>query len=253
MRLIFKTDLGRCPDCHKKLKAYRTDTRRIISIGLGSFTAVHRLMKCTKCSRIFRSEQMSKLIGRYCSYAHDVMVESSIERFIHGRSSSEISSSTGVSECHARRLSNRALEIFHEIHEENIQKLREHMKSYILQIDGTTDSEFSMIVAVRDSISDFVLYVKRCSSESEDSMKTVLQDVKERFGNPSGITCDMRQGIISATEKVFSGVPVRICLMHFLRGLGKDMMLDLHMDLGIMINRTDVNEKSSIGHAYMTI
>ena len=194
MRIVYKTDLDRCPDCHKKLKAYRTDTRHIISIGLGSFTAVHRLMKCTKCSRIFRSEEMSKLIGRYCNYANDVMVESSIERFIHGRSSSEISSSMGVSEGHARRLSNQALTIFREIHEENIPNLCKSMNSYILQIDGTTDSEFSMIVAVRDSISDFVLYVKRCHSESEDSMKTVLQDVKSRFGIPSGITCDMRSG-----------------------------------------------------------
>ena len=39
------------------------------------------------------------------------------------------------------------------------------MNSYVLQIDGTTDSDFSMIVAVKDSISDFVVMVNGCSSE----------------------------------------------------------------------------------------
>ena len=64
------------------------------------------------------------------------------------------------------------------------------MNSYVLQIDGTTDSDFSMIVAVKDSISDFVLMVNRCSSESEESIRAVLTDVKKKFGVPVGITCD---------------------------------------------------------------
>ena len=98
------------------------------------------------------------------------------------------------------------------------------MKSYILQIDSTTDSEFSMIAAVRDAISNFVLYVKRCDSESEESIENVLRSVKDRFGITSGITCDMCAGIISAAVEVFPHVPVGICLMHFLRDLGKDLM-----------------------------
>ncbi len=146
----------------------------------------------------------------------------------------------GISERHVRRLSNMALDIFPAIHSRNAEKLRSSIKSYILQIDGTTDSDFSMIVAVRDSILDFVLHVNRCSSESEESMKAVLRDVKERFGDPSGITCDMRSDIISAAQSVFPETPIRICLMHFLRSLGKELMLDLHTDLGIMINRMGI-------------
>ena len=239
--ISFRPEVTVCPECGSRLLAYRTDRCTVKSVH-GTFIAVHRVMKC-RHGRLFRSELLRSIVAPYCNYANDVMVESSIERFIHGRSSFEISSSMGVSESHARRLSNQALEIFHKIHEESVPKLRKHMNSYVLQIDGTTDSEFSMIVAVRDSISDFVLYVKRCHSESEDSMKTVLQDVKSRFWIPSGITCDMRSGIISAAEKVFPDVPIRICLMHFLRGLGKDLMLNLHTDLGLMINGTKIKSK----------
>ena len=178
----------------------------------------------------------------HCTYANQVMLESATRRYIDGRSSSEIAlgMNNGISERHVRRLSNMALDIFPVIHSSNADKLRSCLKSYILQIDGTTDSDFSMIVAVRDSISDFVLHVDRCSSESEESMKAVLRVVKERFGDPSGITCDMRSGIISAAQSVFPETPIRICLMHFLRGLGKELMLGLHTDIGIMINRMGI-------------
>jgi transposase-like protein len=81
-----------------------------------------------------------------------------------------------------------------------------------------------MVVAVKDSISGFVLYVKRCDSESEESIIDVLDAVKSGFGKPSGITCDMRTGIISAAGIVFPHTPIRTCLMHFLRDLEKDHM-----------------------------
>ncbi len=116
-------------------------------------------------------------------------------------------------------------------------ELRKHIRSYVLQIDGTTDSEFSMIVVVRDAISDFTLYVRKCSSESQESIEDILNIIDKKFGKPSGITCDMRSGIISAAQSVFPNIPIRICLMHFLRDLGKDLMMNMHTDLGIMINR----------------
>jgi len=50
----------------------------------------------------------------------------------------------------------------------------------------------------------------------------------------------MRAGILEALEHVFPGIPVRICLMHFLRDLGKDLLGDMHTDLGIMINKIGI-------------
>ena len=84
-----------------------------------------------------------------------------------GGSSSEITMDmhNGLSERHVRNISNMDLDIFPEIHEKNIEKLKNVVNSYVLQIDGTADSDFSMIVAVKDSISDFVLMVNRYSSE----------------------------------------------------------------------------------------
>ena len=129
--------------------------------------------------------------------------------------------------------------MFGKLHEKHVSQLREHIKSYVVQIDGTTDSEFSMIVVVRDAVSDFTLYARKCLSESQEAIEDILNEIDKRFGKPSGITCDMRSGIISAAQSVFPNTPIRICLMHFLRDLGKDLMKNMHTDLGIMINRND--------------
>lgn len=171
------------------------------------FMALHRIMICPDERRKIRSEQLDRIISPKCTYSNNIMIESANKRFLEGRSSSEISSSLDISGRDARKLTNRALEIFSRIHEDNVPKLKEHMESYILQIDGATDSDFSMIVAVRDSASDFVLYVKRCHSESQESIEDIIGTVKSRFGVPSGITCDMRQGILSAAEKMFPPFP----------------------------------------------
>ena len=210
------------------------------------FTAVHRPMICRHDRTTFKSERICEIVSPHCTYANEVMLESAIRRCIDGRSSSEITMDmhNGISERHVRNLSNMALDIFPEIHENNIEKLKNVMNSYVLQINGTTDSDFSMIVAVKDSISYFVLMVNRYSSESEESIKAVLTDVKKKFGDPAGITCDMRSGIISAARLVFPGIPIRICLMHFLRDPGKDLLMDMQTDPGVMINRTGM--KSSL-------
>ena len=108
------------------------------------------------------------------------------------------------------------------------------------QTDGTTDSEFSMIVAVKDAVLGFALYVKKCSAESYESIKGILQIVKGRFGIPSRITSDIGSGILLAATEVFPAVPVRICLIHFPRGLSKDLMEEMHLDLERIINRIGV-------------
>ena len=74
-------------------------------------------------------------------------------------------------------------------------------------------------------------------------MKAVLRVVKERLGDPSGITYDMRSGIISAAQSMFPKTPIRICLMHFLRDLGKDLLLiqlrsdNMSMEKGVTTQR----------------
>ncbi|MEM4089966.1 MAG: hypothetical protein QXQ46_04325 [Thermoplasmatales archaeon] len=68
---------------------YRTDERSIKSVN-GELIAIHRIMICPVDKKIFRSEELDLMIPPKCIYVNDVMIESAIQRFINGRSSSEI-------------------------------------------------------------------------------------------------------------------------------------------------------------------
>ena len=241
MKLHFKTGLKRCPECKSKLVICKTYRRTVKSSGYGIFDAVVHTKKC-HVHGLFGPEQLSNIVSPHCTYANDIMVDAGIDRFIKGYSCSEISMQlgNGISERHVRNISNMAGEIIMQIHDENVTKLKDVMNSYVLQIDGTADSEFAMVIVVRDAISGFTLYAEKCHSESFESVKDILVKVKKKFGIPSGAISDMRAGILEALEHVFPGIPVRICLMHFLRDLGKDLLSDMHTDLGIMINKIGI-------------
>ncbi len=104
--IVFTPSLSVCPSCGSRLRAYRTD-RRTIKPYAGQFTAVHRLKICMEEKIVYRSGMLENYVRPYSTYPDEVTLRSSMERFIDGRSCSEISSSmgNGISRRHVRRLS----------------------------------------------------------------------------------------------------------------------------------------------------
>ena len=50
-----------------------------------------------------------------------------------------------------------------EIHEDSTEKIRSSIKSYVLQINGATNSNLNIIVVVRDVLSGFTLHAEKCT------------------------------------------------------------------------------------------
>ncbi len=192
--LHFITKLTECPDCHSQLKAYKTARKPVKSAGGGYITVVEHIKQCSNGHerRLLRSENLLAIVNRHCTYTNDVTLSAARMRFIDGRSCSEIASAMdiGLSERHVRRLSSTALEVFANIHEKGSDRLKQLLGRWVLQIDGTVDGEYDMIVAVRDAVSGFVLHAKRCHSESRESIEAVLNDIKSSFGTPAASMSD---------------------------------------------------------------
>lgn len=130
MRIYFRTDVKKCPSCGLPLIAYKTEHRTVRSTSYGEFTAIHHIMHCRNHPGVlYKSERLLSIVSPYCTYSNDVMIDAAVKRFIDGMSCSDISRSTGISESHARNLSNMALDIFSMIHQESAEKLRESMHS----------------------------------------------------------------------------------------------------------------------------
>ena len=139
MIVTFTSPLPSCPECGRRLVVYKTVTKRVKTTN-GKFIVLHCIMTCRYHKKLFKSDALDSIVSPYCTYSNDVMIDAAIKRFVDGMSCSEISRSIGISESHARNISNMALDIISIIHYESAEKLRESMKSWILQIDGTPDS-----------------------------------------------------------------------------------------------------------------
>ena len=235
-RLHFAPEPTHCPYCAARLRSYKNLSRTVQMAGGISFVAVEHVKYCARGHprMLFRSDRLRSLVNPGCTYTNDVLVEAAQRRFLEGRSSREIAieMNNGISERHVRRLSNTALDVLVTLHERQGPALRQAMGRWVLQIDGTVDGDYNMIVAVRDAVSGFLLYGKKCNSEGHDEIRTILQEIKRRYGLPCAALSDLRAGILSALAEVFPRVPVAICLYHFLRDLGKDLVERDHVSLG---------------------
>lgn len=238
-RLHFAPEPTHCPHCAARLRSYKNLSRTVQMAGGVSFVAVEHVKYCARGHprMLFRSDRLRSLVNPGCTYTNDVLVEAAQRRFLEGRSSREIAieMNNGISERHVRRLSNTALDVLVTLHERQSPALRQAMGRWVLQIDGTVDGEFEMIIAARDATSSFLLTGKRCSSESEDAVREILTGLKDRFGTPCGTMSDLRSGILAAVRSVFPGVPTGICKYHFLRDEGKDLMESRHTALGKLL------------------
>jgi len=63
-------------------------------------------------------------------------------------------------------------------------------------------------------------------SEKKELLIPFFQRIKKYYGDPIALVHDMGIGILMAIETVFPKVPDFICHFHFLRDIGKDLLLD---------------------------
>ncbi len=114
-------------------------------------------------------------------------------------------------------------------HRESAPRLRDAMErkgGYILHIDGTCEGDCPNLFSGLDGVSELVLDTVKIPSEKKELLVPFFRRVKKQYGDPSPIVNDMGRGIADAVEEVFPCVPDYICHFHFLRDIGKDLLLE---------------------------
>jgi hypothetical protein len=96
---------------------------------------------------------------------------------------------------------------------------------YVFHLDGTCEGQEPLLMSGLDSLSEIVLANVKLPSEKMENVIPFLKKVKERYGNPIALVHDMGAGILKAVEDVFPKVPDFVCHFHFLRDIGKDLLL----------------------------
>ena len=114
-------------------------------------------------------------------------------------------------------------------HGESREKLVQSMAKrggYILHVDGTCEGDSPHLFCGMDGVTEWILDNIKIPSEKKELLIPFFRRIRNHYGYPIALVHDMGVGILSAVVKVFPGIPDYICHFHFLRDVGKDLLLD---------------------------
>lgn len=237
-----------CPTCGSRLHVQKTHTKTVVTMDIGAFRAKETVLFCPQDQTTFISEQLRRLVPEGGTFGFDVIVEVGLALFVHCRNNQEImqelaAKNVFVSEREISYLGRKFIIYLALAHRESQARLRDLMArkgGYILHVDGTCEGDSPNLFCGLDGISELVLDTIKIPSEKKELLIPFFQSIKEQYGEPIALVHDMGKGIVTAVEEVFPGVADFICHFHFLRDIGKDLLLDEYTALQKRVRKLKV-------------
>ncbi|MEA3457783.1 MAG: transposase [Candidatus Thermoplasmatota archaeon] len=223
-----------CPVCRSCLHIEKTWTKDLITMDIGAFRAKETVMMCPQGHGSFVSTQLRNLAPVNGTFGFDVIVKVGYSLFVHCRNNQEVlaelaAKNVFMSEREVSYLGRKFIVYLAIAHRQSHSRLRNFMSTnggYILHLDGTCEGDSPNLFCGLDGISELVLDSVKIPSEKKDKLVPFFRGIKKKYGVPIALVHDMGKGIITAVEEVFPGVADFICHFHFLRDIGKDLLLD---------------------------
>jgi hypothetical protein len=162
-----------------------------------------------------------------------IPIEVGFALFVHSRSNQEIIDALAtrnvfLSEREVSYLGRKFIIYLAIAHRQSQAVLKEYLADrggYILHVDGTCEGDSPNLFCGLDGLSEMVLDTVKISSEKKEQLIPFFRGIKDRFGEPRALIHDISKGILNAAEEVFPDTPDYICHFHFLRDIGKDLLL----------------------------
>jgi len=231
--IAFYPEIERCPDCGSLLEVQKTWTKSVVTMDIGAFYAKETVLQCPQDKAAFPCSELRSLVPAQSTYGFDVIVEVGMALFVHGRNEMEIlkdlaAQNVFISEREIGYLGRKFVIYLALAHQESEAELARSMTQrggYILHVDGTCEGDSPNLFCGIDGISEIVLGSVKIPSERKEWLIPFFQRIQERYGSPRALVHDMGIGIVAALEEVFPGIADFICHFHFLRDVGKDLLL----------------------------
>ncbi len=257
--LHFYPETHICPICGCELHVQKTITKTVVTMDIGAFNAKETVLFCPKHQKFFFSDQLHSLVPKGGTFGYDVIVEVGLALFVHCRNNREVMMSLAaknvfVSEREISYLGRKFIIYLTLAHQNSQPYLRDLMTrrgGYILHVDGTCEGDSPNLFCGLDEITELVLDTIKIPSEKKEYLVPFFKRIKEQYGEPKALVHDMARGIIAAVERVFPGVPDFICHFHFLRDLGKDLLLDDYVKLQKRLRKIKVRPSLRLKAKYL--
>jgi len=235
----FYPDVDSCPRCGSPLEVQKTWMKTVVTLDLGAFSAKETLLQCPHDRTVFPCSPLRSLVPAQGTYGFDVIVAVGRALFVHALSEPEIMNNLAaqnvfMSEREIGYLGRKFVVYLALAHRESENLLARFMTrrgGYVLHVDGTCEGDSPNLFCGIDGISEIVLGSVKIPSERKEWLVPFFQDLKKAYGNPVALVHDMGIGIAAAVEEVFPGIADFICHFHFLRDVGKDLLLEEYQTL----------------------
>ncbi len=230
----FDPEIQNCPVCNSILHVQKsTDPKTVVTMDIGAFVAKQSVLFCPYGHGTFKSRQLQKLVPKGATFGFDVIVEVGMSMFVHCRSNQEViadlaTKNVFMSEREVSYLGRKFIIYLALCHRQSQPALKEYLSDrggYILHLDGTCEGDSPNLFCGLDGLSELVLDTIKIASEKKDQLIPFFRGIKARFGEPRALVHDMGKGILNAVTEVFPDTPDFICHFHFLRDIGKDLLL----------------------------
>lgn len=252
--LPFRAEQKNCPVDKEPLHVLKTGERTIKSIGIGTFKAHHTMLYCKHHPELgfWCSDELAQLAPDNNNVAYNVIVAVGKLRFMENRQVDEIKKilfnkhGVDISMSEIETLIDKFIFYVAAVHQQSIHLIREQIKAqggYILHIDATCEGDSPKLVSSVDSVSGFVLYSAKISSENKDEIAAFLKQIYLYFGRPHAVVSDMSQAIHAAVVKIFGNIPHYICHFHFLAAIGKLLFKKEHNALRKALSKAGISGK----------
>ncbi len=229
----FYPEVPECSTCGSRLHVQKTRTKTVVTTEIGSFKSKETVLSCPQDHTIFSSKQLRSLVPEGGTFGFDVIVEVGLAIFVNCRNNYEVmqdlaAKNVFLSEREISYLGRKFIIYLAISHQESRLRLREFLVQrggYILHVDGTCEGNSPNLFCGLDGISELVLDTIKIPSEKKELLIPFFERIKKQYGEPIALVHDMGRGIVTAVEEVFPGTPDYICHFHFLRDVGKDLLL----------------------------
>lgn len=235
----FYPEVECCPKCGLILKQQKSSEKTVFTFDIGAFIAKQTILECPNGCAKFASKILRDMVPYKCNYGFDIIEYVGRAIFVHCRGHEEIlhdlaSRNVFISERHISNLGRKFIVYLALVHMESQEKLKGFMSGqggYILQVDGTCEGDSPHLFCGMDGISKLVLGNIKIPSEKKELLVPFFLKLKEQYGDPLALCHDMGTGILAAIAEVFPGLPDFICHFHFLRDIGKDLLLEIYQSI----------------------
>ena len=228
----FRPSHSHCSDCQQALKAQKSHTRMVSTLHIGKFRARATIRACPKCDRVYRSEELGRLVPPGANFGYDVLVYAGKALWLRCRGEDEVVAELAqknvlISPREVSLLGMKFIVYLAIAHHRRAPDIMAGMRTrggYICHLDATCEGRDPLPMSSIDALSEIILGSVKLPAENEEHIAPFLERIKNTFGIPLALVHDMGKGILKAVKRVFPDVPDYVCHFHFLRDIGKDFL-----------------------------